>query len=519
MRKISMLMIISLVVVLLSAALPLAESVSADNLDRYGYSLLTNDKQRIAYEAIADGISKLNPEIEFSCDGITPEDIEAAGVMIARDFPEYFWYDGAADISVFGKDVTFSPSEYKVNGQTVTADSAALTSAKNQMEAAVKSAMAKLSANPSHYEIAHAFHDYVVNNVSYEMTGDHQTAYGALVSGKAVCAGYARAFQLLMNRAGIRCWYVAGDSYDPEGNLIAHAWNLYWLDGKCYYSDATWDDQGTELFHEYLNMSLEEISKTHFTEDQLPVSCNHNDYTFFILNDGKGVCDIRDHKDAKEAAMCFEIKSQSDIRVEYYCTIHYHGDDFADWINDNAGSIVQELAFKSVESINIIDLGHEYHVTITGQLKAAPKPTAPSEPSPTTKPTELVPTTKPTEPVPTTKPTEPVPTTKPTEPVPTTKPTEPVPTTRPAQTSPSTAATAPVKTSDPTEQAGTQTTEKPTDSSVSSKPSAAVGTSQSGESDMDTEMDSDKTVIIIAACFTAAAGIGIAVYFFVIKKK
>ena len=525
MRKTSILIVIALIAILISAAFPMANPVSADNIDRYGYSLLTNDKQKAAYEAIADGISKLTTEIKFSCEGITPEDVEAAGAMIVRDYPEYFWYDGAAQISVTGKDVIFSTSEYKVDGQTVTADSAALITAKNQLEAAINKAVAKLPSNPSQYEIAHTFHDYVVNNVTYEKTGDHQTAYGALVTGKAVCTGYARAFQLLMNKAGIRCWYVGGDSYDPEGNLVPHSWNLYWLDGKCYYSDATWDDQGDELFHEYLNMSLEEISKTHFTEDILPASCNHNDYTFFIKNDGKGVCDIRDHKNAKEAAKCFEIKTQKGDRVEYYCTIHYHEDDFVDWINNNAGAIVQELGFKSVDSINIIELGHEHHVTITGQLKAAPKPTEPTpttkptEPVPTTKPTEPTPTTKPTEPVPTTKPTEPTPTTKPTEPVPTTKPTDPVPTTKPTESTATTGSTTPSDPSDPTQQTTSQVTTEPTSPAVTVKPSATTGTTLSGQTNTDTKIDSGKTVIIIAACVAAVAGIGVAVYFFVIKKK
>ena len=501
MRKISLFVIIALAITLLSTALPLAEPVSADNMGRYGYSLLTNDKQRIAYEAIADGISLLTPEIKFSCDGITPDDVEFAGKMIVRDYPEFFWFDGAANISIAGNEVTFSPSGYKINGQPVTADSAALASAKNELEAAVNSAVSRLPSNPSQYEIAHTFHDFVVNNVTYNMTGDHQTAYGALVSGEAVCAGYARAFQLLMNRAGIRCWYVEGHSYAPDGTLVAHAWNLYWLNGKCYYSDATWDDQGTDLFHEYLNMSLEQISESHYTSDPLPVSCGHNDYTFFIMNDGKGVCDIRDHKDPKEVAKCFEIKERNGDLVTYYCTIHYHDDDFESWLQTNGGAIIQELGLITLEHNDVIVLGHEYHVTFTGKAKAQSTPTEPSEPAPTTKPTEPVPTTKPTEPKPTTKPTEPKPTTKPTEP------------------SPSVITTTPTHTSQPTEQTGTQATGKPTDPTVSSNPPSTDGTKQPTHSAGDAEADSGKVVMIIAVCLAAAAGIGIAVYFFAIKKK
>lgn len=516
MKKLSFFMIIALIVAMLSVAIQLAEPASADNLDRYGYSLLTNDRQKLAYQKIAEGISALTADIKFSCDGITTEDVEFAGAMIVRDYPEFFWYDGSAGISITGKDVTFSPSGYKVNGQTVTAGSAALTDAKNQLEAAISKAVALLTANTSQYEIAHTFHDYVVNNVSYEAVGDHQSAYGALVAGKAICAGYARAFQLLMNRAGIRCWYVAGYSYDPEGTLVAHAWNLYWLNGKCYYSDSTWDDQGVELFHEYLNMSLEDISKTHFTEDTLPASCNHDDYTFFIMNDGKGVCDVRDHKNAKEVAKCFEIKSQNGENVTYYCTIHYHGDDFYGWIMQNIGTIVQELGFKGSPEIGIIELGNEHHVTVSGQVKQVSKPTDPTEPSSSTAATEPTPTTKPSEPAPTTKPTEPAPTTKPTEPAPTAKPTEPAPTEKPTDPSASTATSAPADSSEPSGTTGTQATDTP---AGSSKPSATEGTKNPSNSPANTDGDSGSMVIIVALCAVGVVGIGAAVYFLVNKKK
>lgn len=510
MKKISLFIMIALTFVLMIATFPLTESVSAENLDRYGYSLLKNDMQRTAYRAIADGISSLTPEIKFSCDGISPEDVRLAGEMITRDYPEFFWFQGGAEISIAGKEVTFSPSAYKVNGQTVTAGSSALISAKNQLESAINSAIEKLPSNPSQYEIAHTFHDFVVNNVTYSMSGDHQTAYGALVNGKAVCAGYARAFQLLMNRAGIRCWYVAGDSYAPNGTLVAHAWNLYWLNGKCYYSDATWDDQGSDLFHEYLNMSLEEISKTHYTSDALPISCGHNDYTFFIMNDGKGVCDIREHKQPKDVAKCFEIKERNGEQVTYYCTVHYHGDDFEAWLNANAADIIKELGLITLDDNNVIILGHEYHVTFIGKVKAQTIPTDPSVPAPTTMPTEPTPTTKPKEPVPTTKPTESVPTTEPTTPTPTAKPTESAPTTT---------TTSPTQISESTEQAGTQATGKLTDPAVTSPPSSVAGTKEPAQSNIDSEGDTGTIIIMAAACLMSATGIVIMVYFFVIKKK
>ena len=61
------------------------------------------------------------------------------------------------------------------------------------------------------------------------------TSYGAFVNHNAVCQGYALAFKVLMDRAGIPCCYVSSDA-------INHAWNMVRLDGNWYHVDVTWDD-------------------------------------------------------------------------------------------------------------------------------------------------------------------------------------------------------------------------------------------------------------------------------------
>jgi len=89
-------------------------------------------------------------------------------------------------------------------------------------------------------DVVVAVHDYLVLNTAYDMpafksgqsTPSHQ-ASGALLTGKAVCSGYASAFLLLMETAGIPCKYVYNDD---------HAWNLVQVDNEWYHVDVTWDD-------------------------------------------------------------------------------------------------------------------------------------------------------------------------------------------------------------------------------------------------------------------------------------
>ncbi len=554
-----MLTVLCLIFSLCNTALP----VQAAEEERYGYSLLTTEIQRSAYHAIAAGIGEAKAEISFTIPAISQDavsalfdEIEQAEKMVLKDYPEYFWYHGGYRVNVSGTTVTLIPSAYSVAGETVTAGSAKLNNAKSKLEQAVSAALATLPRNPSDYEIAHGLHDYLVNNVEYLEVGDHQTSYGALVSGKAVCAGYARAYQLLMTRAGIRCAYISGKSYNPQGVLIPHAWNLVWLDGKCYYTDVTWDDQGAELFHEYLNMSKGEMQNTHFADagEILPSSCSHDNYRFFIKNRGKGVCDIQSLMSDDDIADYFELKSRNGNQAVYYCTIHYHGDDFNTWFNEHYATIGQKLGFTSYE-ISLIELGHEHHVTYSGELRsgatqptqapttatAAPtQPTASTAATPPTTPTQ--PTTRPTTATqaPTTTPTQastvaPTQLTQPTVPTTPANPTNPANTTNPTQqTQATTQATAPAESAAPTQgtanppSEGTQAsipteTSRPDQSQTTEGTVAATIPTEptSGEPDDASGQDNQgsMTWIIASIVVIACAGAGAAVFFVIRKKK
>lgn len=87
-------------------------------------------------------------------------------------------------------------------------------------------------------------HDYLINNAQYAVNSTHPnvyTAYGALIEGKAVCAGYSKAFQQIAHKAGLETVYVSGIA-DNGGGYESHAWNKVKLDGDWYNIDVTWDD-------------------------------------------------------------------------------------------------------------------------------------------------------------------------------------------------------------------------------------------------------------------------------------
>lgn len=84
--------------------------------------------------------------------------------------------------------------------------------------------------------------DLVLRAEAREDLDPNYSAYGAVVTGKTVCYGYATAYKLLCDRLELPCWAVGGTADGGDGEYIPHQWNLVHLDGSDYLIDCTWDD-------------------------------------------------------------------------------------------------------------------------------------------------------------------------------------------------------------------------------------------------------------------------------------
>lgn len=88
------------------------------------------------------------------------------------------------------------------------------------------------------------------------------TAFGALVCGKAVCEGYASAYMLLCREANLYCAYRTGQ---PDG---MHIWNMVRLESGIYNVDVTWcdiTDSYKEKWYEYFMKSDDDFSDHNIT--------------------------------------------------------------------------------------------------------------------------------------------------------------------------------------------------------------------------------------------------------------
>lgn len=104
---------------------------------------------------------------------------------------------------------------------------------------------------------AKAAHDLIAKKVQYDdnyLTNPenpfHQSAYSVFCDDHSVCAGYTKAFEMLMNGAGIDT--IALLSTD-------HAWNMIRINDSWYHTDCTWDDMdgysGYEMIYNFFNRS------------------------------------------------------------------------------------------------------------------------------------------------------------------------------------------------------------------------------------------------------------------------
>ena len=237
-----------------------------------------------AYDKILAGVTALKKDIPLSGNNckISAEELKKVYDIVLNDHPEFFYLSGAYGYSYMSN-----------NSQVITAvkpaytfSDSAISTAKNQLNQKVSELTRGLSGK-SEYEISLILHDRVAERVQYVFDDNDQNAYGALVEGKAVCAGYARAYQLLMQKMGIPCWAVEGVSDNPTtGKAKAHQWNLSKIDGKWYYTDVTWDDQDENLFYGYFNVTHSLLSEDHrdlFYASYLP-KADSTDANYFYKN-------------------------------------------------------------------------------------------------------------------------------------------------------------------------------------------------------------------------------------------
>ena len=205
------------------------------------------------YEAIDAKLSsgENTSQVEHLSGEVTQDEIENAVYAVYYDHPEYFWINGGYTYwtTKKGNETTVKIENHTYDFWDYTTDHSGYRA---RLEAAAEEAAEAARKEEGTFNQVKFVHDYLCRNAVYdndsfaELNSTVHTsknwdychsAYGCLINHLCVCDGYSKAFQMILQKLGIPCYYTEG-----TGKTGAHAWNFLMLDGDYYYMDVTWDD-------------------------------------------------------------------------------------------------------------------------------------------------------------------------------------------------------------------------------------------------------------------------------------
>lgn len=235
----------------------------------YYYNHLSESEKQ-DYLRMYSAIMNFEESCELKVDKAQMIDIFDA---VKYDNPEIFWLSNSSDYSSFGySTILYFNYIY---------DESEIREMKVKLDKKVAEIVAEASQYNTDYEKEKFLHDYICENVFYDdatfgTTGG--TVSQTLLNGSAICEGYAKSMQLLLNGTGIYNYLVLGDAVFENKPTERHMWNVVEIDGNNYYLDVTWDDfQDSDSYcYMYFNVTDKDIAEDH--QNIVPSNNNCDSY-------------------------------------------------------------------------------------------------------------------------------------------------------------------------------------------------------------------------------------------------
>lgn len=259
----------------------------------YNYNKLS-DFQKQMYSSIAHSVKglKSNAYLQNTDSKTLDEVSEDAKVVMSAffaDHPEVFYlkltYKVSLIKSVFSNSAKIELS-YSINNFGELEDT--LKKIETEIDLYVENLSSKTS-----FEKELILHDKLATSVKYymdkenidEVPDEYHSIYGTFIEKKAVCDGFSKAMQLLLDKVGIENIFITGKIGD-----VAHAWNMVKLDSNWYHLDLTsnkyikeTDGSTKYVVHTYFNVTDDFILKSHTIDNKSanPVA-NNKAYNYYI---------------------------------------------------------------------------------------------------------------------------------------------------------------------------------------------------------------------------------------------
>ncbi len=328
---------------------------SVEYYGRYVLSLEPNAKVLLhIYDQLVEGVEDARSEIDVY-DGknpITARELQTAYDAYTRDHTEHFWLGNSYTYYYNSQTILSVVPDYWLSGSE-------LKAAKSKYEQAVAGFLVGIDDSMTDFQKELLIHDRLANAIQYTGSANAHNSYGAMVEGKAVCEGYAEAFQYLLQRVGVQSFIAVGTGYNStKGTYEAHAWNYVRLDGKYYQTDLTWDDANTHTYHSYFNLSDLLMGEDHVLSvpDYVLPICTSDEAHYFSVNGGK------------MSAETYSVDYIADglknggLKVSVYVTDSVS--DYLTWLGNNVREIAQKAGIRGGFSRRTGYLGREVVLTI-----------------------------------------------------------------------------------------------------------------------------------------------------------
>lgn len=236
----------------------------------YYYNKLSEENKKI-YTSIANAVKNLDNNFVLKDYTIidnetTMKDVETTMQAFFADHPEVFYVENEYIVTnkkTILKSYIEVSLNYSVNSKYDL--NMKVQEIKVNMQEYLKRVEGKIS-----FEAELEIHDMLGENIEYDeyedlndISKESHTIYGAFVEKRAVCDGFAKALQILLDQKDIESIIVFGN-LESE----AHAWNMVKLDDGWYHVDLTSNKSIKEekvpyVLHTYFNLTNEQIQATH----------------------------------------------------------------------------------------------------------------------------------------------------------------------------------------------------------------------------------------------------------------
>lgn len=303
------------------------KSIVNDYKNKYYYTQLSNRKKKI-YKDIYTCLSEYKKTKKLSVDKVTVDEFCQVWYYVIYDNPQFYYVDYYTRYKYEGSYVTYvKPIYYTKKNKNI-------ENYVKKVETKVKKIVENGLKKSNSYETALYFHDYLLKNVKESDSEGYDdfpngVASGALLNGKATYEGYAQAFSLLCQEAGIPCMTVKGDINESVGY---YCWNRvklgkYWYNVEVSGDDYCGDKYGTNAAkHSYCFLSDKQFYSFHTYDTEITtkeiLKNSKAISTTFNFFEQKGVKVYYDAEEAYNALIKKAVKNykKGTYRVSVYCS-------------------------------------------------------------------------------------------------------------------------------------------------------------------------------------------------------